>query len=102
MSCRDILVFLDESKASGQSVDVAMQLAQVHGAHLTGLAVAVEQRVPAFVEAHIPKDLLAAQAREPMAPGAQLGGVHLSPRSKRRASPSMSGSSVAWNPRWPV
>ena len=67
MSCRDILVFLDESKASGQSIDVAMQLAQVHGAHLTGLAVAVEQRVPAFVEVHIPEDLLAAQAREPMA-----------------------------------
>ena len=66
MSCKDILVFLDDSKGGGRSVDAAIHLAQAHDSHLTGLSAAVEQRAPAYMEVHIPAEVFAEQAAEAM------------------------------------
>ena len=66
MSFKDILVHIDDSKACDQRIDLAIRLAKAHDAHLTGLSVAVEHRVPAYVELQVPNEVLVRHAAESM------------------------------------
>jgi nucleotide-binding universal stress UspA family protein len=63
MAYRNILVHIDDTKASAGCVQAALALAQAHDAHLTGLYVIVEPGLPAFIAAEVPGDVLA-QHRE--------------------------------------
>lgn len=68
MALKDLLVHIDNSKASAGRVDAAVRLAAEHEAHLTGLYVLPgEAAVPAFVEAQIPEDLLEEQRQAELA-----------------------------------
>jgi nucleotide-binding universal stress UspA family protein len=58
MALKNLLVHLDFAKASPRRADAAIQLARAHDAHLTGLAIAAEPSVPAFVEGQVPVGVL--------------------------------------------
>ena len=64
MPFKDILVLLDESRACERRLDAAIELANRHGAHLTGLAVVVQPSLPAYVSTQIPQEVLAEQQEE--------------------------------------
>lgn len=64
MALKDVLVHVDDSKATATRVESAIQLAIAHEAHLTGLYVLPDQAVIShYVEAHIPGDILEAQRK---------------------------------------
>lgn len=54
MAFKNLLVHLDQSKASAKRGDVAIALAAEHGAHLTALAATQAPSMPSYVEAQIP------------------------------------------------
>ncbi len=58
MAIKDVLVHVDGSNAAPARLAAAIDLAQRHGAHLTGLCLAVEPRVPSTILGMIPPDLL--------------------------------------------
>lgn len=51
MALKDILVYLDQSKANSQRLDTAAQTAQAFQAHLTGLTIAQTPHIPEFMPA---------------------------------------------------
>lgn len=53
MTIKDILVHVDQSERSAARVDIAFQLAQVHGAHLIGLFAEAHPSVSDFVPSHL-------------------------------------------------
>lgn len=53
MTIKDILVHVDRSERSRARVEIAMQLAQQHGAHLTGLFAEAHTPVSDFVPSHL-------------------------------------------------
>ncbi|MEE9598205.1 MAG: universal stress protein [Acidiferrobacterales bacterium] len=61
MAVKDLLVHVDDSKASTVRVDTAIRLAQTYDAHLTGLYVMPHFEIPVYAEAQIPDEILAAQ-----------------------------------------
>jgi nucleotide-binding universal stress UspA family protein len=61
MAIKDVLVQVDGSKTAAARFAAAIDLAQTHGAHLTGLCLAVEPPVPATILGMIPPDLLTNQ-----------------------------------------
>lgn len=61
MSLKDILVHVDLSKHCPARLDVAVALAAANGAHLTGLYVRTEQRVPQFVRSQFGPQVIALQ-----------------------------------------
>ncbi len=54
MQYTDILVYLDESRACGARIGAALDMAAAHGAHVIGLALAVEPVIPAYIGAELP------------------------------------------------
>lgn len=64
MALKNLLVHVDETRASAKRLDAAVALAQAHGAHLTGLYVAFEPNLPAYVAGQIPRDILDTQRAE--------------------------------------
>lgn len=63
MSFKDILVIVDNTKACGARLDVAIALAQEHGAHLTGLFVRTVPHVPQFVMSQLGPEVAEVQKR---------------------------------------
>ena len=58
MTDKNLLVHIDDSKASGKSLAAAIALAQAHGAHLTGIYAAIEPSLPGNIAAEVPATLL--------------------------------------------
>ncbi len=54
MAWKDLLVHIDDGKASPGRVAAAIALARAHAAHLTGLYVITEPALPGFVQSQIP------------------------------------------------
>lgn len=54
MAYRDIFVVLDDTAECEERVNVAVRLAERHEAHLMGLMVVEQFRVPAYAEPHLP------------------------------------------------
>jgi nucleotide-binding universal stress UspA family protein len=61
MAIKDILVQVDGGKSAPARYAAAIELAQTHAAHLTGLCLAVEPQVPATIMGMVPPDVLASQ-----------------------------------------
>ncbi|MDZ7839307.1 MAG: universal stress protein [Gammaproteobacteria bacterium] len=62
MALKDLLVYVDDSKANAARVDAAVRLAADNDAHLTGLYIAPDQSMTTvYTEAHIPSEILEAQ-----------------------------------------
>lgn len=61
MALKDILVHVDDSNACANRVQTAIDLAQAHGAHLTGLYVLRGLEIPVYAEVEIGIDVLQAQ-----------------------------------------
>ena len=66
MKSKDILLLLDLAHPNSPSLQVAVDLARQCGAHLTGLALAVDPIVPGFVIAPIPVEMIEAAREEAM------------------------------------
>ena len=64
MALRDLLVYLDSTKASAARGEVALELAQRHGAHLTGLAPTATTVIPGYIAGSFPEELLRLQEDE--------------------------------------
>lgn len=64
MALRNLLVYLDSTKASLSRGEVALELAQRHGAHLTGLAPTATPLVPGYIAGNFPDELLRMQEVE--------------------------------------
>ncbi|MDX1709752.1 MAG: universal stress protein [Rhodovibrionaceae bacterium] len=58
MGLKNLVVHVDFAKASRHRVEAAIELARIHEAHLTGVAVAAAPSVPAFVEGQVPVNVL--------------------------------------------
>lgn len=63
MTYKSILVHVDETKRCAARMDIAFELAQACGAHVTALALAPETPVPPSVEVSYGAELAAAHAR---------------------------------------
>ncbi len=61
MAIKDILVQVDGAKSAPARYAAAIDMAQTHGAHLTGLCLAVETPVPATVLGMVPPEAIAGQ-----------------------------------------
>lgn len=61
MALKDLLVHIDNSQGCRSRLQVALDLAEAHGAHLTGLYVLPRLEIPTYLEADIGVDLLAIQ-----------------------------------------
>ena len=64
MAIKDILVHVDVDKGNTQRLQLAAELAQSQGAHLTGLYIIPNLVVPMYAEVQIPADILEAQEAE--------------------------------------
>ncbi len=58
MTYKDILVYLDDSAACEKRVAAAIDLARIHGAHLTGLALNAGVSMATYMEVHVPSEIL--------------------------------------------
>ena len=58
MPLRDILVHIDNAKPCQARLELAVNLAQAHQAHLTGLSIPVRREIPTYIMAQIPSDAL--------------------------------------------
>lgn len=71
MSLKNILVYIDSSDRCDERLKLAGNLAQEHGAHLTGLFVIPEAFYPLYMDAtYIPEDLVENQEAQARADGA--------------------------------
>jgi nucleotide-binding universal stress UspA family protein len=61
MAIRDILVQVDGAKSAPARYAAAIETAQFHGAHLTGLCLAIEPPVPTTVLGMVPPEAIASQ-----------------------------------------
>lgn len=61
MPFKDLLVQVDGSKAAPARYRAAIKLALDHGAHLTGLCLAVEPPIPATIMGMVPPDIIESQ-----------------------------------------
>ncbi len=73
MALKNILIILDTSKHVSQRLDVALDLAVRHDAHLTGLFVVASFEMPSYIGAQVPAEMVDAhrQAVNQMAADAQ-------------------------------
>lgn len=89
MGFKDLLVHVDDSKASAARVDTAIRLAQTHGAHLTGVYVMPRFEVPVYAEVQIPDEILAAQREGALARVAEA-------EKAFKVATDKAGSSAEW------
>jgi nucleotide-binding universal stress UspA family protein len=61
MAIKDILVQVDGGQSAPARYQAAIQLAQTHGAHLTGLCLAIEPPVPATILGMVPPEVMVGQ-----------------------------------------
>ncbi|MBK8176322.1 MAG: universal stress protein [Rhodospirillales bacterium] len=71
MALKDILVHIDNGRHCTARLDAALALAAAHDAHLTGLYVITHPRIPGYVRAQLPDDLIAQQERATVAAAAR-------------------------------
>ena len=64
MALRNLLVYLDSTKASAARGELALKLAQRHEAHITGLAPTATPLVPGYIAGNFPDELLQMQEAE--------------------------------------
>lgn len=58
MAYKDIMLYLDDSKASAKHMDAAISFAKAQDAHLAGLALDARTSVGSYLEANIPQDVV--------------------------------------------
>lgn len=63
MAIKDLLVHVDTSSACAKRVQAAVVLAKRHSAHLTGVYVREQFKIPTYAEVHLPTELLEAQQK---------------------------------------
>lgn len=61
MTFKDLLVQIDLSPRNDARLDLAIDLARRHGAHLIGLCALAETHIPEVIRSQIPEDILARQ-----------------------------------------
>lgn len=71
MALKDILVHVDNGASCKNRIDIAINLALAHDAHLTGLFVVARPQVPPFVQAYIGNDILETQYKALLGQAAQ-------------------------------
>jgi nucleotide-binding universal stress UspA family protein len=94
MPLKDIMVIVDSSKSCANRLDVAIQLATEHDAHLTGLFVRTTPHVPQFVMSQLGPEVAAAQrqwADEASAEAKKLFEAKLGPSGLRYEWRSVDG-----------
>ena len=64
MTYKNLLLYIDDTKACAGRVDAAVALAQAHEAHLTALYIAAEPGLPGYIEGQIPPEILEEQRAE--------------------------------------
>jgi nucleotide-binding universal stress UspA family protein len=64
MTYRNLLVQVDESRGCARRIELAVELAAAHDAHLTGVYVVSEPSPASFVEPYLPPDLTASLQQE--------------------------------------
>ena len=76
---KDILVHMDDGAACAARLEAAIGLAVDYGAHLIGIYVITPIEIPAYVEIHVPEDVIRQQVRahEEAAARAEKAGVSL-------------------------
>jgi nucleotide-binding universal stress UspA family protein len=70
---KDLLVVVDDSKSSGNRIDVAVQVANRFGTHLTGLYVTQPVMIPAYIQAEMVGSM--SDAMPPIVPIGVPGGM---------------------------
>jgi len=63
MAFKNLLVHIDDTKACDRRVAAAMALAQSHDAHLTGLYIGGVMRLPTYVDAELPREVIEDQQK---------------------------------------
>ncbi|MFQ6016929.1 MAG: universal stress protein [Kiloniellaceae bacterium] len=58
MDYKNLLVYIDDSKACAGRIEAAMTLARAHEAHLTGLYVSPDPYLPGNLQAEVPREFL--------------------------------------------
>lgn len=71
MALKDILVHVDNGKTCKHRIELAINMALAHDAHLTGLFVVARPQVPPFVQAYIGNDILETQYKALLAQAAE-------------------------------
>lgn len=64
MSLSNILVHIDHARSVPARLDVALNLAERHNAHLTALYLVPQPRIPDYVRVRLPESVLEMQARQ--------------------------------------
>ncbi len=64
MTYRNLLVQVDESRGCARRIELAVELAAAHDAHLTGVYIVSEPSPASFVEPYLPPDLTASLQQE--------------------------------------
>jgi nucleotide-binding universal stress UspA family protein len=64
MTYKDLLVHVDESRGCARRVELAVELAAAHDAHLTGVTIVSEPSPASFVHPYLPPDLTATLQQE--------------------------------------
>ena len=89
MALKDILVHVDGSAQGRARLETAVNLAAAHEAHLIGLYVLTQARVPGFVRAQIPAEVMEAQ-------GKALAAVAETAEAAFRDETARAGISAEW------
>ena len=63
MAFKDLLVHIDDTKACDRRVAAAIMLARTHDAHLTGLYIGGAMRLPTYVDAELPRQVIEDQQK---------------------------------------
>jgi nucleotide-binding universal stress UspA family protein len=61
MPVKDLLVHVDTTRACAKRLGASFDLARRHSAHVTGLYVREQFRIPTYAEVHLPAELMEAQ-----------------------------------------
>ena len=64
MTYRNLLVQVDESRSCARRVELAVELAAAHDAHLTGVYIVSEPSPASFVHPYLPPDLTVSLQQE--------------------------------------
>lgn len=82
MPLKDLLVYVDDSKACVARVGAAIHLAQTHNAHLVGLYVMPPLEIPAYAEVTIPDEIRVEQKEAARTRAAKAKGAFVAAADK--------------------
>ncbi len=108
MRYTDILVYLDDSEVCESRVATALAMGEAHGAHVVGVALAIEPTIPAYIGAELPIEVRdiqrqaaeesANKAAEAFMKAAELAGVSAETRVVN-AYETTAGETLAFHAR---